>query len=105
MLMEVFELMATQQDDLPADSVSENYAAENELGDLLESDDDTFDEIDWDELLAIAEDDFAARRFRFISTSGDPVEGRFALRKHLDGILQEVLSEDAPASGTDAARR
>jgi len=97
--------MTTKQDDLPVGSVSENYAAANEQGDLLESDDDTFDEIDWDELLAAAEADFAAGRFRFIYTSGDPVEGAAALQRHLDGILQEVLSEAAPASGTDAARR
>ncbi len=61
--------------------------------------------IDWSELLASAQEDFAARRFRFVSTCEDPEEAMSALRAHLDGIVEEVLNEAVPTSGTDAARR
>jgi hypothetical protein len=88
--------MSTQEDDRAANAGSENYAAAHDPGDVVDADDDTFDDVEWDELLAAAEADFAAGRFRFISTSEDPQEAKAALKRHLDEILREVLSKATP---------
>ena len=72
---------------------------------VFAADDDADYDIDWEQLTREAHADFEAGNFNFISTHADPVQARAALRKYLDGILEEVLNEVAASSGADASRR
>jgi hypothetical protein len=63
------------------------------------------DDIDWERSAREAHADFEAGALNFISTHAEPMKARAALRKYLDGILEEVLNGIAASPGTDAACR
>src|ERR1700738_2861025 len=65
--------------------------------------DDTYEGIDWDEILATTQDDFLAGRFSYNSADyATQAEADAALTAWLDAIVEEVEREAGSISSRDA---